>query len=39
MAERSIELSFVEIWKSDLLTVSAKRGSGGNLLRTYNIFK
>ena len=38
MAKMSIEQSFVEIWKSDLSRVSAKRGSGGNLLRTYNLF-
>ena len=40
MAKMSIDLeqSFVEIWKSDVSRVSAKRGSGGNLLRTYNIF-
>ena len=39
MAKMSIEQSFVEIWKSDLSRLSAKRGSGGNMLRTYNIFK
>ena len=38
MAKMSIEQSFVETWKSDLSRVSAKRGSGGNLQQTYNIY-